>query len=226
MSEMCCTRLAKNTGHKNCAKNRHLRTTAQLCRAISSQLRHVSTIGKNLLNSNISSTSPHNMGNFGSLTPEISSGIWGTPANFNGFRVFASLLQQRRSSVANQTLHDAWLFPGLVHYIYIFGSSCPLTKFCHVQNTLYVQVLHSPILAVLLYSTPASGISQTLLRGTKNGITELSQTAPPIFGRAAIKLGISPHSSLNYYASTYNMERQLSHHKTKLNQIQQKSLHP
>jgi len=34
-------------------KNRHLGTIAQLCRIISSQLRHVSTIGKNLLNSNV-----------------------------------------------------------------------------------------------------------------------------------------------------------------------------
>jgi len=31
----------------NDAKNHHLGTIAQLCRAISSQLRHVSTIGKN-----------------------------------------------------------------------------------------------------------------------------------------------------------------------------------
>jgi len=45
-SEMCCTRLAENTGRKKVAKNRHLRTIAQFCRAISSQLRHVSTIGK------------------------------------------------------------------------------------------------------------------------------------------------------------------------------------
>jgi len=30
------------------AKNRHLGTIAQFCRAISSQLRHVSTIGKKL----------------------------------------------------------------------------------------------------------------------------------------------------------------------------------
>jgi len=43
---MCCKRLAGNTGHKNDAKNRHLGTIAQICRAISSQLRHVSTIGK------------------------------------------------------------------------------------------------------------------------------------------------------------------------------------
>jgi len=47
-SEMCCWRLAANTGHKKVAKNRHLGTIAQLCRAISSQLRHVSTIGKKL----------------------------------------------------------------------------------------------------------------------------------------------------------------------------------
>ena len=48
-SEMCCTRLAENTGRKKVAKNRHLGTIAQLCRAISSQLRHISTIGKKLV---------------------------------------------------------------------------------------------------------------------------------------------------------------------------------
>ena len=32
---MCCTRLAANTGRKKVAKNRHLGTIAQLCRAIS-----------------------------------------------------------------------------------------------------------------------------------------------------------------------------------------------
>jgi len=48
-SETCCTRLAENTGHKKLAKNRHLGTIAQLYRAISSQLRHVLTIGKKLV---------------------------------------------------------------------------------------------------------------------------------------------------------------------------------
>jgi len=57
-SESCCTRLTGNTGRKNVAKNRHLGTIAPLCRAISSQLRHISTIGKNLLSSNISFTCP------------------------------------------------------------------------------------------------------------------------------------------------------------------------
>jgi len=46
---MCCTRLTENTGCKKVAKNRHLGTIAQLCWAISSQLRHVSTIGKKLV---------------------------------------------------------------------------------------------------------------------------------------------------------------------------------
>jgi len=89
---MCCTRLAGNTGRKNDSKNRHLCTIAQLSQAISSQLRHVSTIGKNLLSSNISSTCPYNMVNFGPLTAEIISLDWGNPANFNGFRVLAALL--------------------------------------------------------------------------------------------------------------------------------------
>jgi len=48
-SEICCTRLAENRGCKNNAKNHHLRTIAQLCQAISSQLRHVLTIEKKLV---------------------------------------------------------------------------------------------------------------------------------------------------------------------------------
>jgi len=40
---------AGNTGRKNKAKNRHLRTIAQLSPAESSQLRHVSTTGKKLV---------------------------------------------------------------------------------------------------------------------------------------------------------------------------------
>jgi len=62
-------------------------------RAISSQLRHTSTIGKkNLLSSNISSRCPYNIMNFGILAAEIVSLVWDTPANFSGFRVLAALL--------------------------------------------------------------------------------------------------------------------------------------
>jgi len=45
-SETCWTRLAGNAGRKKSPKSRDLRTIVQLCRAISSQLRHASTIGK------------------------------------------------------------------------------------------------------------------------------------------------------------------------------------
>ena len=78
---------------QNDSKIRHLRTIAQLCRAISSQLRHVSTIGKKVLSSNMSSTcrSPQ----YGELRPTSGwdrFGSLGTPTNFNGFRVLAALL--------------------------------------------------------------------------------------------------------------------------------------
>jgi len=98
-SEMCCTRLAGNTGRKNDAKTRHLRTIAQLCRAIFSQLRHVSTIGKNLLSSNTSPTCACNMVNFGPLAAQIVSLVWGTPANFSGFRVLAALLHSQTAAL-------------------------------------------------------------------------------------------------------------------------------
>ena len=47
---------------------------------------------KNILNSNISPTCPHNTLNFGPLAAKICWRVWGTPANFNGFRVLAALL--------------------------------------------------------------------------------------------------------------------------------------
>jgi len=106
-------------------KKCHLGTITELCPAISLQLRHVSTIGKNLLNSNNSSTCPHNMVNFGPLTAEIFWRVWGTLANFNRFRILASLVHQRCSTEVNKTLQDVWTSPGLVHYIYIFRGSSP-----------------------------------------------------------------------------------------------------
>ena len=54
---------------------------------------------KNLLSSNMSSTCPHNMVNFGPLTAEIDPVVWGTLANFSGFRVLAAL---RHSSIGCQ----------------------------------------------------------------------------------------------------------------------------
>ena len=86
-------------------------------------------------------------GILGPLADEILLLVWDTPANFNGFHILVSLLQRRRSTEANLTLHDVWPLPVLVDYIYIFGSCCTVTEFCHVQNSLCVlqQVLRSSI---------------------------------------------------------------------------------
>ena len=59
---------------------------------------------KNLLSSNTSSTCPRNMVNFGPLTAEIRSGVWGTLANFNGFHVLAALLHGTLVVGVSQTL--------------------------------------------------------------------------------------------------------------------------
>ena len=59
---------------------------------------------KNMLSSNMSSRYPHNMVNFGPLTAEIGSGVWGTPVKFNGFRVLAALLHRSQVVSVSQTL--------------------------------------------------------------------------------------------------------------------------
>jgi len=105
---MCCTRLAEKYRTQKIAKNspsEHHPTNLSGCifptkACINNQ--------KKLLNSNIFSTCPHNVANFGLLVAEITSGVWGTPANFNGYRVLASLLQRRRSPEANQTFYNVW----------------------------------------------------------------------------------------------------------------------
>jgi len=137
-AEMCCTRLAGNAGRKKSPNICHLGTIAQLCWAISSQLRHVLTIRKNLLNSNISSTCPHNIVNFGPLVAEICWQVWGTPANFNGFQVLAALLHSTQVVGVSQTLRrwaegatysagwpSRW---ALAHILVVQKSSCEQTS--------------------------------------------------------------------------------------------------
>ena len=69
MSELCCTRLAVKYRTQ---KNRHLGTIVQLCRAESSQLRHISTIGKKLVKQQF-----QRLSRLGSVTARhSSSGRW------------------------------------------------------------------------------------------------------------------------------------------------------
>jgi len=134
------------------------------------------------------------MANFHPLTAEIGSLVWATPANFNGFAHLAFVTAATSLTGGQPNFARCLAVSWAGYYTHIFGGSCPLTEFCPVHNSFYVQVLHSSISAALLHGTPVAGVSQTLRRGTRNGITKLSQRAPPIFGWEAITLGIGPHS--------------------------------
>jgi len=100
MSEMCCTRLAENTGRKK-SPFWHHRTTLSGC--IFAAEACIDNQKKSLI-TDTSSTRPHNMVNFGLLTAEICWQVWGTPANFNGFRVLAALLHGTLVVGVSQTL--------------------------------------------------------------------------------------------------------------------------
>jgi len=106
------------------------------------------------------------MVNFGPLTAEIGWRVWGTPANFNRFRIMASLMHRRRSTEINQTLHDVWPSPGLVYYAYIFGALAPNG------------ILPGAIFA-LRPSFAFSYIGRVTARHLLNNI---QQKAPPLFG--------------------------------------------
>jgi len=91
---MRCTRLAGNiqdTKMTQKSPSAHHRTTL-LIWIVATKAR-INNRKKNLLSSNISSTCPHNMVNFGPLTAGIGSGVWGIPANFNGFASFKFILR-------------------------------------------------------------------------------------------------------------------------------------
>jgi len=71
-----------NAGPKKSPKIRYLSTIAQLYPTICSQLRHVSTIGKELIKQQCIPTCPHSMVNFGPLAAEIVSIVLGHPSKF------------------------------------------------------------------------------------------------------------------------------------------------
>jgi len=134
------------------------------------------------------------MANFGPLAAEIGSLVWGTPANFNWFRVLASLLQRQRSLEANQTLLDVWTSLRLLHYIYIFGGCCPWRNFA----TCKIHVASKPSVllywhAALLHGTPAAGSAKLWgmvqgmeLRNFRRGRHPYSVGQPPRLASAQI----------------------------------------
>jgi len=98
---MCCSQLAENTARKKSPSGHHCTTLSGYIFAIKAV---IDNRKKNLLSTNISSICPHNMVNFGPLAAEIDPVVWGTPANFNGFRVLAALLHGTRVLGVSHTL--------------------------------------------------------------------------------------------------------------------------
>ena len=138
---------------------------------------------KKLLNSNISSTDTsmtHNVFS-GTLNPAESVSLlhmslqYGELQPTNGWDRFESLghhskFQRHLGFITATTslnggkpnfarcLAISWAGTLYIH----FWELLPRNGICQVQNSLCVQVLHSPILAVLLRGTRVVGISQTL----------------------------------------------------------------
>jgi len=99
-------------------------------------------------------------GEHGPLTAEIGWRVWSTKANFIGFRVLASLLHRRPQRRSTKL---CTMFGRLLGWytIYTCWGFLSLTEFCHVQNSLCMQFLRSPILAALLHDTRSVGVSYT-----------------------------------------------------------------
>ena len=120
-SQMCCMRLAENTGRKKSPKISHLCTIAQLCRAISSQLRlYISTIGKKLVKQQYLL---HMFSQYGELRSIIG---WerftslGHPSKFQPFSRFgrvtaATSLNGRQSNFA-RCLVVSWAVTLYIHF--------------------------------------------------------------------------------------------------------------
>jgi len=115
----------------------------------------------------------------------------------------------------NQTVHNVWQSPALVHYIYIFRGSCPLMEFCQVQNSL-----ESKSSCILLfwqhYCTALKQWPSAKLCGLIQGMelrnfcsSSFSTEGATYIPRVATTLGIGPHSSFLY---SYKLLLPPSHH--------------
>jgi len=128
-SEISCTQFTVNTGCKKLPKNSHLCIIAQLCRAISLQLRHIfiNNRKKFVKQQYLADMSSQ----YGELQPTSGwdrSSSLGHPSKFQallrlGFVTAAMSLNGGHANFARCLA---------VSCIYIFGGSCPLTEFCQV----------------------------------------------------------------------------------------------
>jgi len=92
-SETCCTQLAEIQDAKSRPKiviwAYHLTTLSGYIFATKAR---IDNRKKKLVKQQYRLQMSHNMANFGPLAAEIDPVVWGTPANFNGFRILAASL--------------------------------------------------------------------------------------------------------------------------------------
>jgi len=146
MSEMCCTRLAANTGRKNLPFWHHPTTLSACIFAAKACIdnRKKDVKQKYLLHKT------HNMVNFGLLTAEICWRVWGTPAHFNGFCILAALLHGTLVVGVSQTLrrwtdgatyirqrgHHVGHWPTFLVVIILAKGYCTLFSVCRLSLIL------------------------------------------------------------------------------------------
>jgi len=140
----------------------------------------------------MSSTRSHNVANFGPLTAGICWRVWGTPANFNGFRVLPSLLHT--SLIGGQpNFARIWLSPGLLRYYTFSGAIPPDRILPGAKFTLHPSLAFSYIGSVTARQSTSGERRQPNFAAWYKEWNY--RTFAPRFGRAAIMLGIGSHSS-------------------------------
>jgi len=140
-SETCCARLAeKYRTQKSRQKSPSGHHSTTLSGYIFATKAHIDSRKKNLLSSNISSTCPNKMVNFGLLAAEISSVVWGIPANFNG--VTAGTSGRRQPNFAHWTEGASYIRQGGRH-VGQWPTFLVVDK-CHLVLTVCIIPLLSP----------------------------------------------------------------------------------
>jgi len=117
-------------------------------------------LGKNLLNSNISSTSFHNTVNFGPLPGDISWRVCGTPANFNGFCELDCYCSNVAHPNFAQRLAVSWMGTLYIHFWQLLPPDGILLG---AKFTLRPSFAFSYIGSIAVWHS-SSGVSQTLQR--------------------------------------------------------------
>jgi len=182
---------------KKSPKIRHLHTIAQLCQTISSQLWHVLTIGKKLVKQQYLLHMSLQYGALWLTNVQDLLASLGHPSKFQQLSRLGFVTAPTSLNKGQPNFAQCLAVSCTVYYICIFGGSCPLTELCQLKNSLCAQLLRSPKLAPLLYSTRALSSAKVYSVVQRMELRNF-QRAPPTFDRAIIGLGIGLHSSFNF----------------------------